>query len=176
MIIRGLVPRQKSPFPMYFKGFPAVSHLIPPFSNTLSLYSNNLGVFTTDESGKTTLTDVNRDWYKLVEESSPKGFGIQGSGVTEFYLEANASKTVTVDNVPLSALVVYKYDAKTVKGLEGCRFDMILLKRRGWWCGRWQKRSRWTTCPALRSAFPSPASPPHRLRSRTQSNNKLFSA
>ena len=53
-----------------------------------------------------------------MEESAPKGFGIQGSGVTEFYLEANTSKTVPVDNVPHSALVVYKYDAKTGKGLE----------------------------------------------------------
>ena len=29
----------------------------------------------------------------MVEESAPKGFGIQDSGVTEFYLEANTSKT-----------------------------------------------------------------------------------
>ena len=84
-------------------------------------------MFTTDEIGKITLTDVNRGWYKLVEESAPKGFGIQGSGVTEFYLEANTSKTVTVDNVPHSALVVYKYDAKTGKRLEGCRFELRYL-------------------------------------------------
>ena len=95
--------------------------------NTTTGEINDLGVFTTDESGKITLTDVNRGWYKLVEESSPKGFGIQGSGVTEFYLEANTSKTVTVDNIPLSALVVYKYDAKTGKGLEGCRFELRYL-------------------------------------------------
>ena len=88
---------------------------------------NDLGVFTTASDGKITLTDVNRGWYKLVEESAPKGFGIQGSGVTEFYLEANTSKTVTVDNVPHSALVVYKYDAKTGKGLEGCRFELRYL-------------------------------------------------
>ena len=84
-------------------------------------------MFTTASDGKITITDVNRGWYKLVEESAPKGFGIQGSGVTEFYLEANTSKTVTVDNVPHSALVVYKYDAKTGKGLEGCRFELRYL-------------------------------------------------
>ena len=84
-------------------------------------------MFTTASDGKITLTDVNRGWYKLVEESAPKGFGIQGSGVTEFYLEANSSKTVTVDNVPHSALVVYKYDSKTGKGLEGCRFELRYL-------------------------------------------------
>ena len=31
MIIRTSVPRRKSPFPAYFKGFPAVSPLIPPY-------------------------------------------------------------------------------------------------------------------------------------------------
>ena len=102
-------------------------HIYYGSDNTTTGEINDLGVFTTDESGKITLTDVNRGWYKLVEESAPKGFGIQGSGVTEFYLEANTSKTVTVDNVPHSALVVYKYDAKTGKGLEGCRFELRYL-------------------------------------------------
>ena len=102
-------------------------HIYYGSGNTTTGEINDLGVFTTDEIGKITLTDVNRGWYKLVEESAPKGFGIQGSGVTEFYLEANTSKTVTVDNVPHSALVVYKYDAKTGKGLEGCRFELRYL-------------------------------------------------
>ena len=31
LIIRASVPRRKSPFPAYFKGFPAVSLLIPPY-------------------------------------------------------------------------------------------------------------------------------------------------
>ena len=102
-------------------------HIYYGSDNTTTGEINDLGMFTTDEIGKITLTDVNRGWYKLVEESAPKGFGIQGSGVTEFYLEANTSKTVTVDNVPHSALVVYKYDAKTGKGLEGCRFELRYL-------------------------------------------------
>lgn len=102
-------------------------HIYYGSDNTITGEINDLGVFTTASDGKITLTDVNRGWYKLVEESAPKGFGIQGSGVTEFYLEANTSKTVTVDNVPHSALVVYKYDAKTGKGLEGCRFELRYL-------------------------------------------------
>ena len=102
-------------------------HIYYGSDNTTTGGINDLGVFTTDEDGKITITDVNRGWYKLVEESSPKGFSIQGSGVTEFYLEANTSKTVTVDNIPLSALVVYKYDTKTGKGLEGCRFELRYL-------------------------------------------------
>ena len=102
-------------------------HIYYGSDNTTTGEINDLGVFTTASDGKIMLTDVNRGWYKLVEESAPKGFGIQGSGVTEFYLEANTSKTVTVDNVPHSALVVYKYDAKTGKGLEGCRFELRYL-------------------------------------------------
>ena len=102
-------------------------HIYYGLDNTTTGEINDLGVFTTASDGKITITDVNRGWYKLVEESAPKGFGIQGSGVTEFYLEANTSKTVTVDNVPHSALVVYKYDAKTGKGLEGCRFELRYL-------------------------------------------------
>ena len=102
-------------------------HIYYGSDNTTTGEINDLGVFTTASDGKITLTDVNRGWYKLVEESAPKGFGIQGSGVTEFYLEANTSKTVTVDNVPHSALVVYKYDGKTGKGLEGCRFELRYL-------------------------------------------------
>ena len=102
-------------------------HIYYGSDNTTTGEINDLGVFTTASDGKITLTDVNRGWYKLVEESAPKGFGIQGSDVTEFYLEANTSKTVTVDNVPHSALVVYKYDAKTGKGLEGCRFELRYL-------------------------------------------------
>lgn len=31
LIIRTSVPRRKSPFPAYFKGFPAISPLIPPY-------------------------------------------------------------------------------------------------------------------------------------------------
>ena len=57
-------------------------HIYYGSDNTTTGEINDLGVFTTDESGKITLTDVNRGWYKLVEESAPKGFGIQGSGVT----------------------------------------------------------------------------------------------
>ena len=102
-------------------------HIYYGSDNTTTGEINDLGMFTTASDGKITITDVNRGWYKLVEESAPKGFGIQGSGVTEFYLEANTSKTVTVDNVPHSALVVYKYDAKTGKGLEGCRFELRYL-------------------------------------------------
>ena len=42
-------------------------HIYYGSDNTTTGEINDLGVFTTDESGKITLTDVNRGWYKLVE-------------------------------------------------------------------------------------------------------------
>ena len=49
LIIRASVPRRKSPFPAYFKGFPAVSPLIPPYPAFLkypvSPQQENLNVF-----------------------------------------------------------------------------------------------------------------------------------
>lgn len=38
LIIRASVPRRKSPFPAYFKGFPAVSPLIPPYCVSVYRY------------------------------------------------------------------------------------------------------------------------------------------
>ena len=73
-------------------------------------------------SGRIVLTNVNRGWYKVVEEESPTGFSIQDDGVYEFYLEAGVSRELVVDNTPLSALVVYKYDSATKLPLEGARF------------------------------------------------------
>lgn len=57
---------------------------------------------------------------KIVEESCPQGFGyLDGEAVQEFYLEENTSKTVSIRNVPLSALVGFKYDSKTGKRYSG---------------------------------------------------------
>lgn len=88
---------------------------------------NDLGTYYTDSDGKIVLTDIKRGWYKVVEEEPSTGFSIQGDGVYEFYLEGGASKELIVDNVPLSALVVYKYDSKTGLGLEGARFELRYL-------------------------------------------------
>ena len=57
-----------------------------------------------------------------------RGFGyLDGEAVQEFYLEENTSKTVIIRNVPLSALVGFKYDSKTGKGIPGCRFELRYL-------------------------------------------------
>ena len=102
-------------------------HIYYASDNTETGEINDLGTYYTDASGRITLTDVNRGWYKVVEEESPTGFAIQDDGVYEFYLEAGASKELIVDNTPLSALVVYKYDSQTGAPLEGARFELRYL-------------------------------------------------
>ncbi len=102
-------------------------HIYYASDNTETGEINDLGTYYTDASGRIVLTDVNRGWYRVVEEESPTGFSIQDDGVHEFYLEAGASRELVVDNTPLSALVVYKYDRATKLPLEGARFELRYL-------------------------------------------------
>lgn len=102
-------------------------HIYYASDNTETGEINDLGTYYTDASGRIVLTDVNRGWYRVVEEESPTGFAIQDDGVYEFYLEAGASRELVVDNTPLSALVVYKYDRATKLPLEGARFELRYL-------------------------------------------------
>lgn len=102
-------------------------HIYYASDNTETGEINDLGTYYTDASGRIVLTDVNRGWYKAVEEVPPTGFAVQGDGVYEFYLEAGASRELVVDNTPLSALVVYKYDRATKLPLEGARFELRYL-------------------------------------------------
>ena len=102
-------------------------HIYYTSDNTETGEINDLGTYYTDSSGRIVLTNVNRGWYKVVEEESPTGFSIQDDGVYEFYLEAGVSRELVVDNTPLSALVVYKYDSATKLPLEGARFELRYL-------------------------------------------------
>ena len=102
-------------------------HIYYASDNTTTGEINDLGTYYTDDSGRIVLTDVNRGWYKVVEEESPTGFSIQDDGVYEFYLKGGASRELVVDNTPLSALVVYKYDSATKLPLEGARFELRYL-------------------------------------------------
>ena len=103
-------------------------HIYYASDNTSTGEMHDLGVFYSNEEGKVILTDAERGWYKIVEESCPQGFGfLDGAAVPEFYLVENTSKTVIIRNVPLSALVGFKYDTKTGKGIPGCRFELRYL-------------------------------------------------
>lgn len=62
LIIRASVPRRKSPFPAYFKGFPAVSLLIPPYPAFLKY-----PVSPQARSVAAKASDVNKEQIKMKE-------------------------------------------------------------------------------------------------------------
>lgn len=66
LIIRASVPRRKSPFPAYFKGFPAVSPLIPPYPTFLK-YPVSPQYFSQKGAGKTACFLMrSRPWAALL--------------------------------------------------------------------------------------------------------------
>lgn len=77
LIIRASVPRWKSPFPAYFKGFPAVSPLIPPYPAFLKypvsphyLFFDAFRHFAL--SGKSAVKFMQRTGHRLSVSGPPK--------------------------------------------------------------------------------------------------------
>ena len=99
--------------------------------NTTTGETNDLGIFYTDENGEIILTDVKRGWYKVTEVEPAKGYAIRGEASQEFYLEGDTIKTVTFENTPLRALVIYKCDAKTRVAIQGAEFQVQYLGNSG---------------------------------------------
>ena len=90
-------------------------------SNTDTGEINDLGTFTADENGPFHLTGLRDGWYKVTELEPPAGYSIQ-EDTQEVYIKAGTSKTLTFENVPLSALVVWKYDSMTHDPLSDVEF------------------------------------------------------
>ena len=68
LIIRASVPRRKSPFPAYFKGFPAVSPLIPPYPAFLKYPVSPQIAYQIRQSfkpGEITAEEANKVGYEL---------------------------------------------------------------------------------------------------------------
>ena len=73
LIIRASVPRRKSPFPAYFKGFPAVSPLIPPYPAFLKYpvsphHQSECSKATIEIEDTTPSEDERKALRKLIEE------------------------------------------------------------------------------------------------------------
>ena len=92
---------------------------------------NDLGVFTTDENGRIELTGpangLRDGWFRVKELEPPTGFSIKDSDTQEAFIPAGKGHTFLFENTPLSALVVYKQDSVSGKGLSGCRFQLSYL-------------------------------------------------
>ena len=87
---------------------------------------NDLGTFYSDENGEIVLEHTDPGWFKISELEAPSGYSIKQADY-EFYLAAGEVKTVQVENIPLSALVVYKYDRVTGEPVEGAIFQVKYL-------------------------------------------------
>lgn len=95
-------------------------------NNTGSGEINDLGTFYTDENGQFQLTGLRDGWYKVTELEPPTGYTIK-EAVQEVYIQSGTSKTLTFENIPLSALVVWKYDSVTGEAVEGAVFQVKYL-------------------------------------------------
>ncbi len=87
---------------------------------------NDLGTFYSNEAGEIVLEHTEPGWFKISELEAPSGYSIKQADY-EFYLGAGETKTVQVENIPLSALVVYKYDRVTGEPVEGAIFQVKYL-------------------------------------------------
>ena len=100
-------------------------------NNTGTGELNDLGIFTTDENGEIHLTGpengLKDGWFRVKELEPPTGFGIKDSDTQEAFVQAGKSHTFLFENIPLSALVVFKQDSATGKALAGCRFQLRYL-------------------------------------------------
>lgn len=103
LIIRASVPRRKSPFPAYFKGFPAVSPLIPPYPTFLKYPVSPQQHYSEDISIEdiSSFCGLNRSYFSKVFRDtmgeSPQGFLLH-------YRMARAAQLLTESRLPISTI------------------------------------------------------------------------
>ena len=95
-------------------------------NNTGSGEINDLGTFYTDENGQFQLTGLRDGWYKVTEQEPPTGYAIK-EATQEIYIKSGTGKVLTFENIPLSALVVWKYDSVTDAAVQGAVFQVKYL-------------------------------------------------
>ena len=101
-------------------------HVTYASNNTSSGEINDLGTFYTDENGQFQLTGLRDGWYKVTEQEPPTGYAIK-EATQEVYIQSGTSKVLTFENIPLSALVVWKYDSVTGEAVSNAVFQVKYL-------------------------------------------------
>ena len=101
-------------------------HVTYASNNTGSGEINDLGIYYTDENGQFQLTGLRDGWYKISELEPPAGYSIK-EATQEVYIKSGTSKTLTFENIPLSALVVWKYDSVTGEAVSNAVFQVKYL-------------------------------------------------
>lgn len=101
-------------------------HVTYASNNTSSGEINDLGAFYTDENGQFQLTGLRDGWYKVTEQEPPTGYAIK-EATQEVYIKSGTGKVLTFENIPLSALVVWKYDSVTGEAVSNAVFQVKYL-------------------------------------------------
>lgn len=101
-------------------------HVTYASNNTGSGEINDLGIYYTDENGQFQLTGLRDGWYKVTEQEPPTGYAIK-EATQEVYIQSGTSKVLTFENIPLSALVVWKYDSVTGEAVSNAVFQVKYL-------------------------------------------------
>ncbi len=95
-------------------------------NNTESGAMRNLGNFLSDGNGQFRLTDLSDGWYTITELEAVEGYSIK-EATQEVYIKGGEDRVLTFENIPLSALVVYKYDSVDGTAVTGARFQVKKL-------------------------------------------------
>ena len=96
-------------------------------NNTSTGELNDLGIFYSDENGQFTISAIRDGWYKVTELEPAAGYSIKEPATQEAYIKGGESKELTFENIPLSALVVWKYDSVNGAAVEGAVFQVKYL-------------------------------------------------
>ena len=101
-------------------------HVTYASNNTGSGEINDLGTYYTGENGQFQLTGLRDGWYKVTEQEPPTGYAIK-EATQEVYIKSGTSKVLTFENIPLSALVGWKYDSVTGAAVSNAVFQVKYL-------------------------------------------------
>jgi uncharacterized surface anchored protein len=102
-------------------------HVIYASNHTFTGEVNDLGDYISDADGIIHLDKLRDGWYQITETQAPDGYRIEGTGVYECYIAAGTDKVITVENVPLSTILIQKMDEETGKPLPGAWFRLKYL-------------------------------------------------
>ena len=101
-------------------------HVTYASNNTGSGEINDLGTYYTGENGQFQLTGLRDGWYKVTEQEPPTGYAIK-EATQEVYIKSGTGKVLTFENIPFSALVVWKYDSVTGEAVSNAVFQVKYL-------------------------------------------------
>ena len=102
-------------------------HITWSSNKTQTGEQRDLGTFQTDEAGQIVLEGIEDGWLTIKETKPAPGYQLPEDPVTEVYVQGGENKTITISNIPLSALVVYKQDSVTGEAISGARFQLKYL-------------------------------------------------